>query len=377
MFDMSNDSHLFRTRSELDEAGFTLRGNRFVKGEGENQEVWLPLYEAKMIHQFDHRYGDFSGLEERPTNAPLRTPIINEYQNPCFVLQPWYWIKMDDVNSGLHGYYRDWFICFRNVARSTDEHSAIFSITPKVGVGNSAPILKVGNASSKQITMLAGNISSSMFDWVVRQKLAGINMNFFYVEQMPVLNPNSYENGKSHNIVRRVIELTYTSWDIKPFADDVWRDVDEELRKAIRAQWEENREVTGGHPWNPPDWAEIADDGISLPPFKWDEERRAHLRAELDAIYARLYGINRKQLRYNLDPADLTEKELENILDDYEEIDDPLDEEAYIARCETSTFPGETFRVLKEKEIKQYGFYRTRHLVLQAWQSLNKAEGDS
>jgi len=33
-------------------------------------------------------------------------------------------------------------------------------------------------------------------------------------------------------------------------------------------------------------------------------------------------------------------------------------------------FPGETFRVLKEKEEKQYGEYRTRRLVLEAWDSM-------
>jgi len=33
----------------------------------------------------------------------------------------------------------------------------------------------------------------------------------------------------------------------------------------------------------------------------------------------------------------------------------------------TKDFPGETFRVLKEKEIAKYGEYRTQRLVLAAW----------
>jgi len=33
-------------------------------------------------------------------------------------------------------------------------------------------------------------------------------------------------------------------------------------------------------------------------------------------------------------------------------------------------FSGETFRVLKEKEIKQFAEYRTRRLVLKAWDRL-------
>ena len=101
-----------------------------------------------------------------------------------------------------------------------------------------------------------------------------------------------------------------------------------------------------------------------------DEERRALLRAELDAYYARLYGLNRKQLRYILEPQDLTERELSDILSDYEEVEDPLDEKAYQKRVEKSAFPGETFRVLKDKDLKRYGEYRTRRLVLEAWERL-------
>lgn len=110
------------------------------------------------------------------------------------------------------------------------------------------------------------------------------------------------------------------------------------------------------------------DSPLPIPPFRWDESRRAVLRAELDAYYARLYGLTRKQLRYILDPADLTEKELADILDPWEEVADPLDPDGYAARVEASDFLGETFRVLKEKEIRQFGEYRTRRLVLEAWQ---------
>jgi hypothetical protein len=96
------------------------------------------------------------------------------------------------------------------------------------------------------------------------------------------------------------------------------------------------------------------------------------LRAELDAYYARLYGLTRKQLRYILDPADLTERELADILDPWEEVRDPLDPAGYAARVAASTFPGETFRVLKEKELRQFGEYRTRRLVLEAWENLER-----
>ncbi len=370
MFHMSNDSHLFRTRRELEEAGFTLFGNRFIKGEGDNQEVWLPLYEAKMIHQFDHRFGTYEGMEAR-TNAQIPTPSLEQHADPHYLIQPWYWVESCEVDRELGDYKKEWLLGFRDIARATDERTAIFTLIPRTAVGHKLPLVFVNQEiHSPQILLLMQAFNSLPLDYAARQKIGGTNLTYFYLRQLPILTLENQSNEICEAIKTTTTELIYSSWDVKPVADDVWRDANDELQNSIRAQWQENKETTGGHIWDPPEWAEIAEDGIPLPPFKWDEERRAHLRAELDAIYARLYGLNRKQLRYILDPADLTEKELENILDDYEEVEDPLDEEAYLARCTASTFPGETFRVLKEKETKQYGHYRTRQLVLRAWQVL-------
>lgn len=142
-------------------------------------------------------------------------------------------------------------------------------------------------------------------------------------------------------------------------------------------QWEANRAATGGHEWAPPEWANLppsppvergpgGEVGIPLPPFKWSDDRRAVLRAELDAWYARLYGLTRKQLRYILDPHGLSERELQDILDPWE---DPTCQGPHLLPAEPAEdFPGETFRVLKDKEEKAFGEYRTRRLVLEAWE---------
>lgn len=89
----------------------------------------------------------------------------------------------------------------------------------------------------------------------------------------------------------------------------------------------------------PPTWLEST---YPFPPFRWDEERRALIRAELDAYYARLYGLTREELEYILDPKSVKGED----------------------------FPGETFRVLKNKEIKKYGECRTKRLVIEAWDRL-------
>lgn len=111
-------------------------------------------------------------------------------------------------------------------------------------------------------------------------------------------------NALLNFIVPRVLELTYTAYDLKPWAEDL---------------------------------------DYHGEPFPFDQERRAILRAELDAWYAKAYGLNRDELRYILDPAD-------------------------IQGCD---YPSETFRVLKNNELKQFGEYRTRRLVLDAWDKLD------
>jgi hypothetical protein len=366
MLDMANDSHLFRTREELEKAGYRQVGNRFLPPAG-GEGLYLPLYEAKMIWHYDHRFGTYAGVTSR-SDTHLPTPTPEDHADPAFVVQPWYWVPAEEVEARLSDWKRGWLLGFRDVTNATNERTAVFSLLPRVGVGHTMPILLADEATALEMCALLTNLNSLVFDWPLRQKIGGMHLTFFTLRQLPVLPPRAYTPEDLGVIVPRVLELVYTAWDVKPFADDVWREAGEDLRARIRRQWEENAAETGGHRWEPPDWAELAPDGIPLPPFRWDEDRRARLRAELDAIYARLYGLTRKQLRYILDPADLTEKELADILDPWEEVADPLDPRGYEERCRRSTFPGETFRVLKEKELRQYGEYRTRRQVLEAWE---------
>lgn len=442
MFHMANDSHLFRTRTELEGEGYRLVGNGFVReggmGSGEiptPASCYLPLYEAKMIWHYDHRFGTYEGVSDR-SSTHLPTPDAARHADPDFVAMPWYWVAAGDVQQRLGNWQRGWLLGFRDVTNATNERTAIFSLLPRVGVGNKVPILLFENVTAVQLSALLGNTASIVFDVVARQKLGGMTMNFFYVKQFPILPPNAYTAQDIAFIVPRVLELTYTAWDMAPFAADVWRELGVEsgewwklLREDIICRWEMCHGIgisecvsrSGGlEGGNEPGGDGLAPDGnlaqegafrdnrsgsagsrlgagdhhrglwpgesarrrgitalittpdspLPIPPFRWDDERRAILRTELDAYYARLYGLTRKQLRYILDPADLTPHELANILDPWEEVRDPLDPTGYAARVAQSDFPGETFRVLKEKELRQYGEYRTRRLVLEAWERL-------
>ena len=172
--------------------------------------------------------------------------------------------------------------------------------------GHTCPLI-FAECRSRELAALLANLNSLTLDFVARQKVGGTHLTYGYLKQFPVLPPSAYTPDDLVFIVPRVLELTYTSHSMAPFARDL---------------------------------------GYDGPPFAWDEDRRAQLRAELDAWYARAYGLTRDELRYILDPADVKGPD----------------------------YPSETFRVLKKNEIRRFGEYRTARLVLQAWDRLERGE---
>jgi hypothetical protein len=335
LFDMSNDSGLFRTAAQLRAAGFERAGVNWVvhglsprqrtlelirgrdastldldSGSARAAERYVPLYEAKMFQQFDHRFGDARSLTERPVNAPWPRPTSVEIESPSFELTPWYWVPEREVAERLaaKNWTRGWLMGWRDITNATAERTVIAAAFPRAGVGNNLPLMLFGDSVTPHyLSALIGCLSSLTADFVARHKVGGTHLNFFIFQQLAVLAPSSYGEVDLAFIVPRVLELTFTSHSLAPFARDL---------------------------------------GYDGPPFAWSEDRRALLRAELDAFYARAYGLTRDELRYILDPADVRGPD----------------------------YPSETFRVLKTNEIACYGEFRTARLVLDAWDRMERGE---
>ncbi len=331
---------------------------------------YFPLYEAKMFHQFDHRWATFAGADQVEVEdeeeellgdeeegegggdkAKTRDVTLSEKQDPRYLPTPRYWVSEADVLmkavpldrkekkeleamdpervvARLRPRAPQWLIAFRDIARSTDERTAIFSALPLVGAGHKAPLAVLAQPPREQLAFMALT-DSMVWDWMCRQKLGGTSFTLHYLKQIGTLLPGIIDEPTLDRIVSLALELVYTSEHLRPLA--------------------EARGYTGD-------------------PFPYDEARRAVLRAELDALVARLYGLNRKQLRYILDPHGLSWGELENINDGEE--DSTCSGPHALPAEPALDFPGETFRVLKEKEERKYGEYRTRRLVLEAWDRL-------
>lgn len=283
MLDMANDSHLF---ADAPSPGL------------------LPLYEAKMIHQFDHRWASYG------SDGNSGDVTLDDKNDPSFTVTPRYWVSEAEVEQRLSdkNWSRGWLMGWRDICRATDERTVIASVVPRVGVGNQMPLMLFAERENNSaFAALLGNLCALAFDFVARHKTGGTHMNYFIFKQLPVLPPDRHTETDLSFIVPRVLELTYTAHDLQAWAADL---------------------------------------GYDGEPFPFDPERRAHLRAELDAYYARLYGLTRDELRYILDPADVMGED----------------------------YPSETFRVLKNNEMRAFGEYRTQRLVLAAWDRLEKGE---
>ena len=278
MFHMANDSGLFRTRAELASAGWGVDAERFEK----DGEVMLPLYEAKMIHQFDHRFGSYAIQSEAQANQG-KLPELDHaaHADPGRTTLPRYWVHEDEVSAKLNDTWdRDWMLGWRNIARASDMRTVIACMIPRAAVNHSFQLM-MPSASAQVVAGLYANLLSIPFDYCARQKVGGVNFPYFTMRQLPALRPEAYAMAAPWAasirirdwLLPRVLELTYTAWNLKAFAED------------------------------------CDDDG---PPFVWDPHRRFQLRCELDAALFHLYGVSRDDTAYILDTFPVLERSEEH-----------------------------------------------------------------
>ena len=267
MFDMTNDSGLFRTLEELvdQERSWPIGANRYKSPAGE----WVPLYEGKMVQAFDHRA---AGIVVNPANvhrsAQPKPATLEQHRDPNWLPDPQYWVLAD----GASFRKAEWRLVFKDVTAPTNVRSMIAALIPGSGVGNTLPVLTLDKMDAKAATLLLGNLNAVPLDYTARQKIQGQHLNWYILEQLPVVAVSDYRSMRfgsrtAEEIVHElVLELTYVSHDMVPFAHEM------------------------GY---------VDNAGKILPPFQWDEKRRLLLRAKLDAVYFHLYGItDRDDVRY-------------------------------------------------------------------------------
>ncbi|MFC9861999.1 MULTISPECIES: Eco57I restriction-modification methylase domain-containing protein [unclassified Streptomyces] len=312
LFNMSTDSKLFRRKEQLEGEGWELKGNIFTNPSDGRR--YLPLYEAKMLHHYDHRLGTYEGQTEAQANMgtlPRVTP--EQHDDPDFAPLPRYWVPEFDMDSGKRDkkgnrimwpgvaarlaereWWHGWVMGWRDIARSTDTRTTMATVLPPYGVGHTNPLMFPSDAESAAV--LQACLSSYVFDYVIRQKIAGTHLTYGYLYQLPVPSQSDFVDAPGGNkwLIDRVVELSWTSRDMDALAKDL---------------------------------------GYTGTPFRWEANRREQLRTELDAALFHLYGVSRDDVEYVMD----------------------------------------TFPVVKREDEAVHGTYRTRDLILDAYDRMEEA----
>jgi hypothetical protein len=275
MFDQSGDAGLFRTAKDLEKEGFRRDGAVWRK----RRARFLPLYEAKMVQAYDHRA---ASVEVDPTNwmrqGQTRETTPVEHSNPEFVCEPRWWVSEREVARVMGQRQQPAYVAYKDTTSATNQRTMIGAFVPWTAFTHPLPIVYVDpRLGQRGACCLLGNVNSLCYDYVARQKVGGVHLSFFIVEQVPTLPPNVYGKkcpwAKRQTLEKwisdRVLKLTCTADDMRPLAE--------------AAGFEE-----GVHPW--------------------DEAERLDLMAQLDAAYFLLYGIGREDARYILSTFPYTQE---------------------------------------------------------------------
>ncbi len=251
LFNMTSDSHLFRTRAQLEAEGWELRRNRFHRGD----ETYLPLYEGKMFHHFDHRFATFEDSQRTRYSTSL------EKVDPHWSVLPRYWVSANEVADRLAGDDSSSLIVWRDITNTTNERTVVSTPLPRTALGHKAPFIRGLSAPTAAV------FNSVAFDFIARCKLGGTSLTYFVVEQLPLLTPAVFAVSPLWEpclslyawLVPRIAELCCTGFEMLPLAIDL---------------------------------------GFPHAPFRWDDTRRQLLRAELDAAFFCLYSLCREDVDY-------------------------------------------------------------------------------
>ncbi len=268
MFHMSGDSGLFVPTQSV-----PILNNRkeFLLRDFERNITYYPLYEGKTLDFYNHRNNSSILGQGKHLKSVLTN--IEQYQDPYFEINPMYFVKNGDFErkwaSMKLNYNNNWFLLYRDVTNKTNWRTFIVSICPKTAVVNTAYMI-LSSYSAKLIACLTANLCSFIFDYVCRQKIGGMHVSVYILNQLPVLPPAFYSESIQNFIIQRVVKLSYTSHSLKDFAIDCNYNGD---------------------------------------PFIWKEDERRDLQAQLDALFFHLYQISEEELNYIMDTFPIVKRE--------------------------------------------------------------------
>ncbi len=235
-----------------------------------NGEVALPLYEGRMIGQFD-----FS--KKGWVRGKGRSAVWRDIPWDAKVIEPQYLMAADDFFKAAlsrddeAAAFRGLKIGFMAIGSATNSRSMFCAHVFDSPCGNAVPVIQTMRGHGCGLALMA-TLNSYSYDYALRARLGGINLNYFVIEETPVLGPIGWQD-----IPSAVLKAVNLGWPHLRYSSEWLR-----LRRLLSA-------VT----WR--SWKTI---------WALTFHERLRLRCLLDAVVAELYGLDWDDLAWILRDCD-------------------------------------------------------------------------
>jgi len=292
--------------------------------------LWIPVYEGKMVGLFDHRSAHVvwkAGNAKRRAQSEALTN--SEKVDASLRAGPLWEVPQSLMATRDPGFSRrGWDVALCDVTSALNERTTIAAVVPLCFATHNLPLVRVCGGDGPSSLLFLATLGSLFLDSVARLRVATNHLTEGIFYSLPIPNPKRIRSvselcfGNEWGIVHRVLELSYTAWDLLPLAKDC---------------------------------------GWSGPPFRWEDDRRFFLRCELDAAYFHLYLPAENSGKWVTPraemPGDLTRLK--------QSFPTPRDAVTYIMN---------TFPIVRRKDEQKYnGDYRTKRVILEIYDAMQEA----
>ena len=295
-----------------------------------NQKDWLPVYEGKMVGAFDHRMARVvwrSGNAKRKAQEQALTDV--DKADPTIFATPLWEVPRSLMVAKDNSFaQRGWDIALCDVTSALNERTAIAAIVPLCFATHNLPLVRVCGGDTRASLMFLATLSSFALDFFARLRVATNHLTEGIFFSLPIPSPKQIKSkslicfADEWGIAKRVLELSYTAWDLQSLAEGY---------------------------------------GYSGPPFQWDEDRRFKIRCELNAAFFRIYLPCDSNGDWQWED-EATAKDTEPLKNNFKT---PRDAVSYIM---------DTFPILRRRDEEKFeGDYRTKSVIVEIYDAMQLA----
>lgn len=196
-------------------------------------ENTLPILEGKFIDRFDGLFADFSGVSDQDRYKPkaLGSRIMADQKNsPSYIPECRYFIRKPYWERLTKNHQEKYSLFWRSTTSATNRRTCIATILPHGPAIQSLQMLQLKNGSTAEYGLLLATMNSKVFDYLVRNRLTGIDLTQNVIKQIAVPNCVIWKqeinflgrlNSLSNHVLCRVRHLLFNDQRLVKFCDQL------------------------------------------------------------------------------------------------------------------------------------------------------------